>query len=218
MRTPRQLLLAGRGPQACSPAFAGFTAVELLVAIAAGTVFIMVMYSLLGGGVRAFTGTREKLEAVAIAQGVLEYVEYDLRRLMLANAEDESFFSDPAPRDTLTFVAAEPGLGGATGVLFQGKTVEYSLVPSGEPDVFLVKRNDRVLSNFTVSKLEFRPIRQGTPEDPRFYLQTVVTAVDTFGTRAFTLVSLLSLPDMARWAVEPYWQLNPRPESYRTMP
>jgi len=191
------------------------TLVEVVIAAAISTVLIAVLWQLFAGGVRQFSLTQRHLEAAQVAQLVLEFVENDLHASIIKDATQPTIFDDGTPRSTLSFFVSRNDLG--RGGVYVGVPATYGIQRAeGKPFGYFT-RNGRPQYQIPLRRLVFEPLvheaLDSLPERPRqnCFVRTTVTALDSSGTREFTLVGLLAVELVTRRRQGRYWNPIPLP-------
>ena len=188
------------------------TLVEVVIASTISMMLMVVLWSMFAGGVRQFGVTQRHLEAVQVAQIVMEFVENDLMALIVDDVARETFFDSPSPLSEISFHVSRSDQ--AEGGLYVGEHVSYGIetVPGQSYGYF--QRNGRSFSNMPLKSLVFEHFVEDWVADParpntQCFVRTTVTALDSSGRTEFTLVGLIAVDAVALRRRAPRW--NPIP-------
>ena len=187
----------------------GVTLVEVMIASVISIMLLTVLWSLFSGSVRQFMTTQRHLQAMQVAQMVLEYVENDAQAMIVEDNKTPTILDDMSFRSNITFYASRGDQ--AEGGVYRGAKVTYSLKPINGTPYFYFVRNGRTLYNMPLKKLSFEPIEKealdSLPNKPKsiYFLRTVVVAMDSSRKGEFTLIGLTALDLISRRRIGSRW-------------
>ena len=193
----------------------GVTLVEVMIASVISIMLLTVLWSLFSGSVRQFMTTQRHLQAMQVAQMVLEYVENDAQAMIVEDNKTPTILDDMSFRSNVTFYASRGDQ--ADGGVYRGAKVSYGLKPIDGMPYFYFVRNGRTLYNMPLKKLSFEPIEKealdSLPNKPKsvFFLRTVVVAMDSSFKGEFTLIGLTALDLVSRRKFGQHWNPSKLP-------
>ncbi len=183
----------------------GFSLVETLVASTIALLLSIVIWSLFSGSIRLFSNAQQHLEAMQVAQFIVEMVENDIHSLVLRDNEDQSVLSSMEARSKLEFFVCQSGQD--SGNLYKAKSVKYSIVRCYGG--YCLKKNDKIYHHLPIKKLTFKPVEIVSFDGKAsFFLQTIVTGTDQRRKDDFTLVSQVALDVITKARLFPKWKHN----------
>ncbi len=175
----------------------GLTLVEVMVALAIGSLLFGVIADILFRGSSLMLTSQAHLEAATGAELLMERIHSDLRRVV---ASDAAGLGSGGPPLSLTI----RGTGGAT------ETVTYDLVPGPDPGTSLVRRNGTTLHAVKLKSLVVRPETAAAAAGyPILGYQVMLVATDSSGQKDFPLVGFTAVDAPTRKVLDPYWVPNP---------
>lgn len=186
------------------------TLVEVMLASVVSMMLIIVLWRLFSGSMQQFANTQTNLEAMQVAQMVLEYVENDLHGLILQAPGDPSVLASTQPQQLEFFVSRSAGDTGPQGPIYRGERIRYAFVPpSGQPHG-LLERNGKVMPGMTLKDLQFEVVEMDSLAGTKqYFMKTTVTATDSQGRKSFTLQGIVGLDILSQTRNNPNWRPNP---------
>ncbi len=191
------------------------TLVEVMIASVISIVLLTVLWRLFSGSVRQFAATQRHLQAMQVAQLVLEYVENDLQAMIVEDSKTPTVLDDLSFRSSISFYASRGDQ--AEGGIYKGAKVSYGLKPIEGTPYFYFVRNGRTLYNMPLKRLSFQPIEKealdSLPGKPKsiFFMRTVVVAMDSTREGEFTLIGLTALDLVSRRKLGRHWNPSKLP-------
>jgi len=106
----------------------GITLVEVMVATVVAFLLLISIYRVLSVGVRSVHTGTSHLEAMQVAQAALEFIETDLRGMILRKRDDPMVIRSMEKRNTLSFYVSRTAPDqGLLKPVYRGEEVRYEL-------------------------------------------------------------------------------------------